>query len=150
MAAGRRLLLFWMAALGAVSCESDNGGVGILAAADTDMAKLNEFIQANKENEVNTEALYTDLFKRFNAVREEFNRADVERQAMRRALQEARKNTQTLSTQNQRLKSLIAEVRAEQHRMTEAKKTVMQALGMEDSVNLTAVDDERATGSPEA
>ena len=83
------------------------------------------------ENEKNTEELYADLFQRFDAVRKEFNRADVERAAMRKALLAARKNVQDLSEKNKRLDDLVTEVKREQHRMAAAKETVMKALGME-------------------
>lgn len=61
-------------------------------------------------------------------------RADVERQAMRRALTDARKNVETLSQQNKRLTDLMRTVRQEQQRLTKAKETVMAALAMDESI----------------
>jgi hypothetical protein len=80
------------------------------------------------------------LQSRFNAVKREWQRADVERQAMRRALTEARKNVETVSTQNRRMSSLLKAVRLEQQRLSKAKETVMQALAMDESLDLSDND----------
>ena len=58
---------------------------------------------------------------------------------MRRALQEAREHVQTLTVRNERLNGLMAEVRAEHLRLSSARSSLMQALGMDGKgLNLTA------------
>lgn len=44
-----------------------------------------------------------------------------------------------LSTQNERLTAVLTEVHKEQERMTEAKTTVMQALGLGNALNITDI-----------
>lgn len=83
---------------------------------------------------------YADLQNRFNQVKREWQRADVERQAMRHALTAARKNAQVVSEQNRRLTSLLRTVRLEQQRLSKAKETVMQALAMDQSLDLSDND----------
>ena len=86
-----------------------------------------------------TESLYSDLQGRFSAINNEWQRAEVERKAMRRALQEAREHVQTLTVRNERLNGLMAEVRAEHLRLSSARSSLMQALGMDGKgLNLTA------------
>jgi len=135
-------LLMLLATVLAISVSpenSNNDGAVLAAAADADMAKLNEYIQADKENEMNVESLYADLQRRIGAMKAEWTRADVERQAMRRALSEAREHVQTISEQNAKLTSLVSTVKQEQDRLAKAKETVMHALGIEDQINLTDV-----------
>jgi len=135
-------LLMLLATVLAISVSpenSNNDGAVLAAAADADMAKLNEYIQADKENEMNVESLYADLQRRIGAMKAEWTRADVERQSMRRALSEAREHVQTISEQNAKLTSLVSTVKQEQDRLAKAKETVMHALGIEDQINLTDV-----------
>eukprot|EP00900_Chrysochromulina_parva_P017367 jgi/Chrpa1/25631/Chrysochromulina_OHIO_Genome00009475-RA len=133
--------------LASVGCATErDDGENLIHSAEVDMSKLNEYLQADKENEINVESLarlehrYADLQSRFNAVKREWQRADVERQAMRRALTEARKNVETVSTQNRRMSSLLKAVRLEQQRLSKAKETVMQALAMDESLDLSDND----------
>ena len=111
-----------------------------VAALDPDLVKLNEFLQAEKTNSINVEGLYGDLQKRFNALKDEWVKAETERQAMRKALLQAQASVRKLSTQNERLTRVLTEVHREQDRMTQAKTTVMQALGLSDALNLTVTD----------
>ena len=80
---------------------------------------------------------YADLQKRFNAVKQEWTTVDTERQAMKHALIEARKHVETLSRQNKHLTSLLDAVRLEHARLSQAKETVMKALDMHESLDLT-------------
>lgn len=86
----------------------------LITGQSDDMAKLNTYLQAEKENEINVESLYADMQKRFEALKQEWVRADSDRQTMRKSLAEARKNVETLSKQNKRLSQLFATVRQEQ------------------------------------
>lgn len=45
-----------MVTLASVSTEPDSGD-GLLHSAEADMTKLNEYLQADKENEINVESL---------------------------------------------------------------------------------------------
>ena len=96
-------------------------------------------MQADKQNSVNVEALYADLQKRFMMLKQEWSRAEVERQTMRKSLRTAQQQISKLALQNERLTAALTEVHNEQTRITAAKETVMQALGMNDALNLTAV-----------
>lgn len=67
------------------------------------------------------EGLYGDLQKRFNALKNEWMRAETERAAMRKALLTAQSSAQKLSTHNERLTAVLTEVHKEQDRMAKAK-----------------------------
>merc|ERR1711988_774616 len=130
--------MLFMLAVAARPAELASDTEALVAAADTDMVKLNDFIQADKENEVNVERLYADLQQRFNAIKAEASTRETERSAMRRALMEARQHAQGLSEDNARLTDLVTEVRKEQSRISEAKSSVLRILGMvEGSANQT-------------
>jgi chromosome segregation ATPase len=131
-------ILFLLAAVSTRPAELASDTEVLVAAADHDMVKLNDFIQADKENEVNVERLYADLQQRFTAIKTEATRGETERSAMRRALMEARQHAQKLSEENARLTDLVTEVRKEQSRISEAKSSVLRILGMAEGVNLTA------------
>ena len=80
--------------------------------------------------------------QRFSAVKQEWERADTERKAMRHALFDARKSVETLSKQNKHLADLMRAARGEQRRLSQAKETVMRALAMD---SLESAIDENAT-----
>jgi len=105
---------------------------------ETEMSKLNDYLQANKDNEVHVESLYADLQRRFSALKDEWSRADMERAAMRKGLRSAQQSVQRLSLQNERLHALLAEVQKEHQRMASAKEQLVNELGMGESANLSA------------
>ncbi len=109
-----------------------------LTPVDQDMAKLNDYIQAERVNEINMETLYGDLQRRFTEVKADWSRADAERLAMRKALRTAQAQAAELHEANKRLTGLLNEVRAEQSKMARAKATVLAALGL-DETNSTAL-----------
>ena len=115
---------------------------------DSDLSKLNDFLQAEKANSINTEALYGDLQRRFFYLKQEWVKQEAERTAMRKALLVAQANGKRLSLQNERLTAVLKDVQREQERLTMAKGQVMQALAGE--VNLTDVLNAHAswTNSP--
>ena len=104
---------------------------GIVDATTQDMVKLNDLIQAEKQNEYNIEALYADMQKRLSALKEEHTRSETERVSMRRSLNEARTHVATLSRQNQRLTGLVTAVKHEQAKLSQAKEEVIKALDLE-------------------
>jgi hypothetical protein len=96
------------------------------------LGRLNEYLQADKANEINVETLYGDLQRRFSELKADWSRADAERVAMRKALRAAQAQTSEMAEANKRLTALLEEVRIEQARMARAKKTVLRALELED------------------
>ena len=104
---------------------------------DADVSKLNEYLQADKENSLNVESLYGDLQRRFSQLKAEWVRAETERLAMKKALKEARVHTQQLSLQNERLTAVLSEVHKEQMKLAASKTTVMEALGMGEKLNVS-------------
>ena len=62
---------------------------------DPDMSKLNEYLQAEKENSINAESIYGDLQNRFEAVKRQYMQQETERLAMRKALRAAQTNAKT-------------------------------------------------------
>ena len=72
----------------------DNDASADPTSLDPDMTKLNEYLMAEKANSINVEGLYGDLQKRFNALKQEWVRAETERNAMRKALRGAQASAQ--------------------------------------------------------
>ena len=49
-------------------------------ALDADMARLNQYLQAEKAASVNVESLYADLQKKFNFLKDDWEKAEADRQ----------------------------------------------------------------------
>ena len=101
------------------------------------MAKLNEYLSAQKVNDINVETEFGDLQRRFQQLKADASRQDAERHAMRKALRTAQTQALELQTANHRLEGLLNEVRVEQSKMQTAKQTVLRALGLLDAGNLS-------------
>jgi multidrug resistance efflux pump len=71
-------------------------------------------------------------------VKAEWKKNEEDRSSMRQALSQARTQLNTLSRQNQRLTGLLTEVSKEQAKLTQAKGALNQALGMQETLNLSA------------
>ena len=121
------------------SMEALQGDVQLNDALTADISKLNDYIQQDKENSVHTEALYADLQKRFAALRNEWTRQEAERLATRKALRTAQAASQALARQNEKLTSVLQQFNIEQQRLTKAKSSVLEALSVSESLNLTGI-----------
>ena len=141
------VLLFWITL--ATPASAYNTGTPLIeplqgdtvqnSALAADIEKLNEYIQADKENSVHTEHLYADLQQRFQALMGEWSRQESERLATRKALHTANAGMQALSRQNEKLTAVLQQFNVEQDRLTKAKSSVVEALAMTAQLNLTDI-----------
>ena len=118
---------------------------------DSDMNKLNEFLQQEKENSVHTEQLYADMSRRFLALKQQYQRDEEQRKQLRSAMVAAQTESMQLSKKNARLTAMLSEVRKEQEALAAAKTNIFSALGIGEKLQLSGLlENEAAAAAEEA